>query len=391
MAAFAGCSRSDKSDHAADNGAAPVLIGMIHMEQAGRETLKDMRRGTEAAIRYFNAERGGLRGHPVELRACTTAGAPESSVRCAHQMVEQHVVAVRGGVDLGSAASLPILKAAGIPYVGYQPLTPSDFTSDEAFTLVPGGVGNAATAYYLASTRKAKRVAILQADDVAGKNLAGAFVKPALLRAGVPAEGITSHSEKTEAADLTSVVQAALQTKPDVIIVVFPPPACARIMRAAGQLRVSVPMAYIEACSDPAVLRAGGAGADGAYFNGSYLSTRANASDEDVKLLRAKLARYGDGLAPSSDAIAGFATSLTVLNRLAAVDGDLTPASVTSAFRSAKDAPGFMTHAYTCDGKQSLPPFVSVCNSYVRVYQYKSGTLRDVLHRWVSASEPLRP
>jgi branched-chain amino acid transport system substrate-binding protein len=390
MVALAACNTS--GDSSADNNAEPVLIGMVNMEASGgRQTVENYRRGTEAAIRYFNAERGGLQDRPVELRACTTAGAPEASAACAHQMVDQKVIAVRGGVDFGSGAALPILKAAGIPYLAGSPLLPPDFTTDGAFTFAPGGVGNAAAADYVATTLKAKKVAVLQADDPGGRNLADAFVKPVLLRRGIAPGNITVHPEKVAAADLTGVVQAAVLDRPDAIIVLFPPPACQRIMQASAQLDVRVPMFYIEPCGAPDVLAAGGPGADGAYFLASLLNVKANAKNKDVRLYFREIEKYGEGVDPASiETQVGFAVTMTVLNRLATIDGVLNAAAVSSAFKSAVAAPGFMSHAYTCDGKQAVPAYVSVCNAHVRLYQYRNGSVRDVVGDWISAADALR-
>jgi branched-chain amino acid transport system substrate-binding protein len=388
MVVLAACGGDGK---AAESAREPVLIGMINAEGIGRDTIVNTRRGTEAAIRYFNAERGGIHGRPVELRACTTAGTPEGSAACAHRMVEQKVVAVRGGIDLGSGASLPILKAAGIPYLSGNPLLPPDFTTDGAFTFSPGGAGNAALADFAVTKLGAKKIAILQADDPAGKNLAEAFVKPALLHAGIATRDITMHTEKVTAADLAAVVQAGADDRPDAIVVLFPPPACPRIMQSAHQLRVRVPMLYIEPCGAPEVLRAAGPGADGVYFFGTVLNIQANQRDKDVLLYFEEIDEYGDGVDSTSvETQQGFAATMTVLNRLTTIDGELTPAAIMASFKSAVDAPAFMSHPFTCDGKQALPSFISVCNSHVRIYQFDGGRYRDVGGNWVSAVDPLR-
>ena len=65
-----------------------------------------------------------MRRHPSNRY---TSSSPESSTSCANQMVERKVLAVRGGIDLGSAASLPILRAAGLPYLGPVPILPADY------------------------------------------------------------------------------------------------------------------------------------------------------------------------------------------------------------------------------------------------------------------------
>ena len=164
--AFTSCARGD--DQGSQTGAPtgkPVVVGFVNVEGAPVASIPALRVASEAARNYINAERGGLNGRPVEFHVCLTNGSPESSTACANQMVEQKVVAVLGGTDLGSAASLPILTKAGIPYVGMTPLLPSDFTTEGAFTLDPGGLGLAAHAAYAVDELKADRVSVLHDDS----------------------------------------------------------------------------------------------------------------------------------------------------------------------------------------------------------------------------------
>lgn len=143
----------------------PVRVGFVNVEGTPAGSLVGLRTGSKAAVDYVNAELNGLKGRPVDLAVCITNGSPESSTACANQMVERRVVAVLGGVDLGSAASLPILTAAGIPYLGMTPLLPADFTTSGAFTLDPGGLGVAAHAAY-AIAELCRRVVVLDAGQV---------------------------------------------------------------------------------------------------------------------------------------------------------------------------------------------------------------------------------
>ena len=343
-------------------------------------------------MEYINAELGGPDGRPIELDVCITNGSPESSTACANQMVEREVVAVLGGVDLGSAASLPILTAAGIPYIGTTPLLPADLTTEGAFTLDPGGLGIAASSAFAVDDLGAKRVTVLHDDSPQGKQLAEAFVRPVLLGRGLRPADVELVPEKQDAADLSPAVAASTRRDPDAVLVVFPPPACARIMQAAGALDVQAHMLYIGRCAGPNVVAAGGPGAEGAYFFSSIRNIDADARDPDVRLYKEKITQFGgdDVEAASYDTARGFATTMTFYQRLATLEpDDLTPAGVTAAFRAAVDAPAFMGHPYTCDGRQAVPGFVSVCNTQVRIYQYTEGRYRDAAGEWISAGAAL--
>ena len=370
----------------------PVVVGFINLEGSPLGSIPGLRVGSEAALEYINAELDGLEGRPIEFDVCITDGSPESSIACANQMVERRVVAVLAGVDLGSAASLPILTRAAIPYIGMTPLLPADFTTEGAFTLDPGGLGTAANAAFAVNELGADRVTVLYDDSPQGKQLAEVFVRPVLLDGGLSAENIDMVPERQDAADLSPAVAAATEEDPDAVIVVFPPPACSRIMQAVGALGVEASMLYIGRCGDPSALDAGGPGAEGAYFFSSILHPEAHPEDPDVELYSAKIEQYGgpDVDPASYDTARGFATTMTFYQRLATLEPeDITTATVSDAFGSAVDAPAFMGHPFTCDGRQAVPGFVSVCNTYVRIYQFVEGRYTDALGDWISAGAAL--
>ena len=369
-----------------------VAVGFINLEGAPIGSIPELRVGAEAALEYINTELGGLEGRPLEFDVCITNGSPESSTACANQMVERKVVAVLGGVDLGSAASLPILTAAGIPYVGMTPLLPADFTTEGAFTLDPGGLGTAANAAFAVDELGAKRVTVLHDDSPQGKQLAEKFVEPVLLGRGLRVGDIELVAEKQDTADLSPALAAAAKGKPDAVIVVFPPPACSRIMQAAGALGLKAAVFYIGRCADPDVVAAGGKGAEGAYFFSSIRNIDAHPGNRDVKLYQTKIEHFGgpDVDPANYDTARGFATTMTFHQRLATLDpADITPEGVTGAFRGAADTRAFMGHPYTCDGRQAVPGFVSVCNTHVRIYQFTQGRFRDASGDWISAGAAL--
>ena len=370
----------------------PIVVGFVNTEGSPLASIPDLRVGSEAARAYLNAELDGVRGRPLQFEVCITNSTPESSTACANQMVEKKVVAVLGGVDLGSAAALPILQAAGIPYVATTPLLPADFTTDGAFTLDPGGLGVAASAVHAADALGAKRVSVLHDDSPQGRQLAEAFVRPALLRRGLAADRVQLFAEKAETADVAPAVAAATESKPDALLVVFAPPACARIMQALSSLGVETPAFYIGRCAAPPVVAAGGAGAEGAYFFSSILHPDAHPDDPDVALYLEKIEEFGDeSIDPRSyDVARGFATTMTFHRHLLKLeDGAVSGEAIAEAFRGAVDVPSFMGHAYTCDGRQGVPGFVSLCNSHVRIYQLVEGRYRDASGDWVSAGAAL--
>lgn len=127
----AGCSSDDDSGSSDTSSAAeasgtqatgtPVKIGLFD-PSAGPVTNPGVAVGADAAVDYINNTLGGLNGQPIELVPCAVDGlAPETTIGCANQFVQDGVVATVDGYNTTSSAALPILESAKIPMIGQIP------------------------------------------------------------------------------------------------------------------------------------------------------------------------------------------------------------------------------------------------------------------------------
>jgi len=355
----------------------PVVVGLINQEDAPVGSFPDLRLGAEAAVRHVNTDLGGVGGRPIRLKSCATRGTAESSQACAAKLVEGGPVAVIGGVDLGSAVSLPVLETAGVPYVGSLPQLGQELTSDGAYMLAGGTVADLlGQAQYSLDVLGAKRFGALYLD------LPG--VLATVVRASevvLKARGATDVklvAAKADEADFTPALKAATSGDPDVVFVVFPAQACARIMQAGQALAVKAKLFFPSACAERSVVEAAGSAAEGAYFGSAYLPVGDPSPEVEVWRSRTK----SQGVLSQ----AGFSAVMNVHRLLGEVPGELTPAAVSAALGAARDHPGYMTHAYTCDGKQ-VPIMTAVCNPHVRILQYRDGRFVDVVGDWVDGAD----
>jgi branched-chain amino acid transport system substrate-binding protein len=362
-----------------NGGAAAVTLGFINQEGTPAGSFPEARRGAEAAVRHVNADLGGLKGRRLRLEVCTTRGTPESSQACATELASKRPVAVLGGVDLGAGASVPVLARAGIPYVGGSPALGGELTSEDAFMLAGGTVADIlGQGRYALQTLKARRVAALYVD------LPGALSRvieaaPLVLQS-LGATDVKLVAERADAADFVPALRGAVAGNPDVLFVIFPAQSCARIMSARQALGIRVDTFYPGACASKAVIEAAGAAAEGAWFASSYLPF--GDPSPEVAVWRA---RVEDESALSQ---AGFATVMNVHRLLVeAADTGAEPsaAELRSRLKAAREHPGFMAHAYTCDGAQ-MPFLPSVCNPYVRILRHGGGRLTDVGGDWVNGA-----
>lgn len=358
----------------------PIKLGMINQENTPAGSFPEIRQAAEAAVAHVNAE-GGIEGRPLELESCITQGTPEGSAACAEKFAASKPVLVMPGIDFGSAASLPILDRAGLPYVGGVPLLPPELTAPNSYTFV-GGSASAfpSQAVYLANELKVGKVNILYTDNPAGAQAAKAFGADILKSNGVT--DVELIPEKADAADFTAALTKSAQGDPDAIMVLFAGQGCSRVMQAKAALGIEAKMFYPGSCADEAVIEAGGAGADGAYFNEEVVLYD-NLEDPQVKTYVDALAKYSPDAKKSGFSQTGFGAVMNIAELMKKSPGDISSESFVTALGETQDQPNFMAHDYACDREQ-VPGLPAVCNAFSRIVQYQDGELVDVLGKWIN-------
>ena len=65
----------------------PINVGLIN-DETGAVTFPEYRQAAEDAVKYINAYKGGIGGHPVKLVTCASDATPPTSAR-EHQQIRQ--------------------------------------------------------------------------------------------------------------------------------------------------------------------------------------------------------------------------------------------------------------------------------------------------------------
>ncbi|MGI9022525.1 MAG: ABC transporter substrate-binding protein [Acidimicrobiales bacterium] len=382
----AACSGGGSSGSGQKAGGDPVMVGFINQENAVAGSFPEIRTDAEAAVRYVNAELDGAAGRPIKLETCATDGSPESSQACANRLRQKNPVAVLGGLDLGAAASIPVLASAGIPYVGISPTLGDELTASDAFMLTGGAAADLlGQAQYITDTLRADKVAVIYIDLPGLLSTAVEAAKDVLGKKGV--SDVKLVAEKADTADFTPALNDVNRDNPDVIVAVFPAQGCSRIMQARKALSIKAIMMFPGACAAQSVIDASGGGADGAYFASGFLPY--DGTDPDVVTYLAEREQYGADTPPSVLAQAGFAEVMDLREILNEVVGPIEPNSVTNALRTTKDHHGFMSHPFTCD-RQQVFLLSAVCNNNIRLLQYGDGRFTDVANAWINGADLIR-
>jgi branched-chain amino acid transport system substrate-binding protein len=376
---LAACSGgSDGSPGSGGSAEPPIVLGFANMEGSPAGSFPEARVGAQAAVDRVNDDLGGIGGRPVKLVTCKTNGTAESSQGCAQKLLAAKPVAIVGGVDLGANASVHVIAGAGVPYVTGSPTLGAELTTPGVYDFTGGtaadllGIGDYLVQQHVTS------IHILHED------------LPGLLTTAINAAGSIFRSkgvsdvklvaEKADAPDFAAALTAAAAGSPDAVIVVFPAQACARIMQAAQALSVKAPMYYPGACASPAVVTGREAALSNSYFASGYLPVGASGGDAEADAFR-------KGVPAAQRSPVSEASYSAVLNVAALMaDGAADRAALATKLAATKNEPSVLAHPYTCDGKQ-LPLLTSVCNSNVRLLQYKSGAFTDVVGDWVNGGE----
>ena len=152
--------------NAADDSADPVKIGLIAQDEE-LFAFPEVRAVAQAMVDFYNAEEGGIDGHPIELDVCGAGDSPESHVACAQQFANDdgvHVV-INAGFGGNSAASNPLLSDAGKATMTLGNDFP-DYLTPGIFAFDPGLLGLAQVFFvYAADTRGVSTATLFIADD----------------------------------------------------------------------------------------------------------------------------------------------------------------------------------------------------------------------------------
>src|SRR6266545_5719268 len=164
--------------------------------------------------------RGGVRGRPIQIEICDDRSDPNLAQFCARRLVRDGVIATAASISEFSMVETPILDAAGIPQVMNEALNPEDFTLPSVF-LLDGGIFVQMAGGLVGMKRRGLRsLFIVTVDSPPGRGLlqlAGQLLRPAEV-------ALAGQSFIPPAAtDLTAYVQAAMESKAEVVFPALPP------------------------------------------------------------------------------------------------------------------------------------------------------------------------
>jgi branched-chain amino acid transport system substrate-binding protein len=151
------------------------------------------------------------------------------------------------------------------------------------------------------------------------------------------------------------------------------PNGCGNVLKSLKSVGYTGKLMGIDPCGAPPVISASAGGAENMYIASPFLL--ATGTSQQAQLFQAAIKKWAaPGTLIDSPSVAGFATVINVQAALSTISGTPTTKTITAAFKTGSNHANFLSHAYTCDGKQ-MTGAPAICNDYYLMNQVKNGQL----------------
>ncbi|MFC5676932.1 ABC transporter substrate-binding protein [Aeromicrobium endophyticum] len=371
-ALLTGCGSSDDggSDPSAGLTGDPITIGYVNTEGKGALSSPTYTEGVDRAVERVN-EDGGIDGRPVVVKKCLTDGSPASSIACANGFVESGVVMVLNGLDAGFDAAAPVLVGARIP--AFAALFPGPVAGAEpTFFQMTSPLAALAVPFSALAELEVEDVGFVAIDVPTVKQAYDGVVVPLAGSAGMKTSLITYDPA---AVDFTSVVSTLKANGTEAAIFSGSEEQCSSFAKAAttldyqGTVVMGTCTEFIDELGDDAA---------GLLTLGFLYPPEA--ADDAPANIQKDLEQYEDDVTgDGSDvySLYGYASVIDVARVLETIDGEISPATVGTAFAGLRDFASFAGNTLTCADRPAAQG--SACDTSLLVFRVlEDGTLETV-------------
>lgn len=352
----------------ANTSLTPVTIGFVNQQGGPQVIGQHATDGAEMAVKYINAQLGGVDGHPVQLETCFIASAEEEGTGCAQKFLANkniHVAAM-GAAVIGVQSFYSTLGGA-IPVVGGVAALGIDGAQKNTAVLfgdatsVLGPMGT-----YGKDVLHAKTAVILYPDTASATP--GALATEAGLKAAGISVKMGPYPETTT--DLTGVLASTGAASADMVIPAVAAPDCVNIQKALTQQGITDPKKIVAA---PLCLNGQVAAALGGDFpKWTYLIASSLFGDTTdpgmIEYMKLAQTYSTPANAPDPWNIVDFGQMMTIDKVLNQVGyANLTPAAILSAVKAFKGPQALGAPQLECGYDPSAP---GVCNNRSQFFEY---------------------
>jgi len=372
----------------ADKSLPPVYIGFVNQQGGPTAVGLLATAGAQMAVKYANAELGGVGGHPIQLVTCFIASAEEEGTTCAQKFLANKKVNVinLGGVAIGVQSFYSTLHGA-IPVIDGVAATPIDTTQKNAVILF-GDATHILPPFgtYAKDVLHAKTAALVYPSDNAGIAIGAAAIKQGLEAAGVSVKSV-GYTESTT--DLTSVLTAAGAQTADMVIPYSDTAGCVNLAKSLTSLGITDPKKIVSAplCLNGQVISGLGDWPHWTYAIASSLF--GDPTDPGMPPYEAVAKKYSTPAnAPDPWNIVNFGQMLTTIKIMNEVGyANLSPSAILTKAKAFTGPQALGAPSLAC-GKYSSAP--AVCNDRIQLFEYAGGVTKG-RPDWVKMSGWIQP
>jgi len=366
----------------------PVYIGFVNQQGGPTAVGLLATAGAQMAVKYANAELGGVGGHPIQLVTCFIASAEEEGTTCAQKFLANKKINVinLGGVAVGVQSFYSTLHGA-IPVIDGVAATPIDTTQKNAVILF-GDATHILPPFgtYAKDVLHAKTAALVYPSDNAGIAIGAAAIKQGLQAAGVTVKSV-GYSESTT--DLTSVLTAAGAQTADMVIPYSDTAGCVNLAKSLKTLGITDPKKIVSAplCLNGQVISGLGDWPHWTYAIASSLF--GDPSDPGMPPYEAVAKKYSTPAnAPDPWNIVNFGQMLTTIKIMNEVGyANLSPSAILAKAKAFTGPQALGAPSLACDKYSSAP---AVCNDRIQLFEYAGGVTKG-RPDWVKMSGWIQP
>jgi branched-chain amino acid transport system substrate-binding protein len=367
----------------ASSSLSPVYIGWLN-QQGGASSVGPLATvGAQTAVKYINAELGGVDGHPLKLVTCFIANTDAEGTTCGQQFAANKNIDViaTGGVAIGIQ---PFFTAIGTktPVIDGVAVTGTDGVQPNAVILfgdathVLGPFGT-----YAMNVLHAKTAALVY-PDIPGITEGAAAIEAGLKAAGVSVTAVGYDESQT---DLTSVLVAAHATTADMVIPYSDSSGCVNLAKSLIQLGITDAKKIVSAplCLNGQV--AAGLGGDFPIWTYAIASSLyGDPTDPGMPIYMSVTAKYESPAdAPDPWNIVAFSQILTIDRFMNEIGyANLSQSSILATAKAFKGPLALGAPSLDC-GMFSAAP--AVCNDRTQFFLYEGK------NKWMKTAGWLQP
>jgi branched-chain amino acid transport system substrate-binding protein len=372
----------------ANNSLPPVYIGFVNQQGGPTAVGLLATAGAQMAVKYANAELGGVDGHPIQLVTCFIASAEEEGTVCAQKFLANSKVNVIefGGVAIGVQSFFSTLGGAK-PVIDGVAATPIDSVQKNTVILF-GDVTHILAPFgtYARDVLHAKTAALVYPSDNAGIAVGAASVKAGLVAAGISVKAVGYPETQT---DLTSVLTAAGAQTADVVIPYSDAAGCVNLAKSLKTLGITDPKKIVSAplCLNGQVIAGLGDFPHWTYAIASSLF--GDPTDPGMPAYEAAAKQFSTPAdEPDPWNIVNFGQTLTTIKIMNEVGyASLSPSAILAKAKAFTGPQALGAPALAC-GKYSNAP--GVCNDRIQFFTYTGGVTSNK-PQWAKAAGWLQP